>query len=223
MKVSKTALYRITASMACGCVAQQEFEDADYKKPITKEPKFTVCKKHEGKAGVDILEVVLIERVQEEAENHVSVPVAPAAHVRPEAAATVDGEGNLVMRVPIKQNPNVRGAQVRASGSTAVSGPPNSPVAAAVVAGRPVAPMPAPGARVASAAAPVPRPTATTRPSQTPVNSRQGARTGPVKSYQRPTSSAETAARPVRVAAPTGSDEEPDLFDQNDPDFNNAR
>ena len=218
MKVSKTAVYRITASMACGCVAQQEFEDADYKKPLSKEPNFTVCKKHKDQAGTDILEMVLTERVQEEAENHVAAPPPAPTNVRPDASASVDESGNLVMRVPIKQNPNVRVAAVRASGTTAVSGPPNTPVAAAVVGGRPVAPLPAPGApRVASTT------TAVARPSQAPINTRQAARTGPVKSYQRPTSSAETAARPVAASRPAPQDEEPDLFDQNDPDFNNAR
>lgn len=216
MKVTKTAVYRITTSMACGCSAQQEFEDADYKKPIGKAPVYEACKKHKGQPGVDVLDMVLTERVEEEAANHVSAPVAPVnPSGRENPSAVVDDDGNLVMRVPVQKKPG--GAIVRASGATATSGPPNAPVAPAVVAGRPVAPLPQPGAQPIAAAPrpPAPRPAA-------PVNRAQAARTGPVRTYQRPTSSAETAAtRPAPTAV--GTEEEPDLFEQNDPDYNNAR
>jgi hypothetical protein len=211
MKVTKTAVYRITTSMACGCAAQQEFEDADYKKPIGKAPAFAACKKHKEQPGVDLVEMVLTERVTEEAENHVSAPVAPVSPTRENTSAVVDSDGNLVMKVPVQKRPG--GAIVRASGAMATTGAPNAPIQSAV-GGRPVAPLPPPGGRVASAN-PTPRPAA-------PVNRAQAARTGPVRTYQRPTSSAETAAtRPAPVAFE--AEEEADLFDQNDPDFQNAR
>jgi hypothetical protein len=212
MKVIKTAVYRITTSMGCGCAAQQEFEDADYKKPIGKTPAFAACKKHKEQPGVDLVEMVLTERVTEEAENHVPVPVAPVTPVRENASAVVDHDGNLVMRVPVQVRPG--GAIVRPSGATATTGAPNAPIQSAV-GGRPVAPLPPPGGQRTASNPPAPRPAV-------PVNRAQAARTGPVRTYQRPTSSAETAPRPAAVNA-AGAEEEPDLFDQNDPDFQNAR
>lgn len=205
MKVIKTAVYRITTAMQCGCTAMQEFTDADYKKPVGKEPTFEPCKKHKGQPGLDILEMVLTERVGEEAEKHVAAPTQPEP--RPGASATVGEDGSLVMRVPIRQSP----VGTRANTGVAPLRLPSAPITG----GAPVV-----GAKTASVPPPPPPP----RPTTTTVQPSRlaPARTGPVKAYNRP-----TASTPKGPVAPTlrqaEAEEEPDLFDQNDPDYMNGR
>jgi hypothetical protein len=125
MKVIKTAVYRITASTGCACQVTQEYEDADYKKPTGK-AEFSVCKKHAGKPGVEVIEMILSELVEKEATDHVAAPAANAP--RPNAAAVVNEAGELEMRVPIKRMAG-RVTSVKPSGTTAT--PAGRPVNAA--------------------------------------------------------------------------------------------
>jgi len=102
MKVTKSAVHRITAGTGCECVVLREYEDADYKKPMG-DAVFTPCKKHKGQPGVDIIEMILGELVEKEATEHVAAPAVNAP--RPNAAATVNADGELEMRVPINVRP----------------------------------------------------------------------------------------------------------------------
>jgi len=97
MKVSKSNIYRITASMNCGCESMQEFKDASYQEKVKEEIAFSSCSKHKGQAGEDIIKMVLDERVEEESK----VPAVPPTPIRETPAAKVDDEGNLVqVKVP---------------------------------------------------------------------------------------------------------------------------
>ena len=115
MKVTKSAVYRITAGAGCACVVVGEYEDADYKKPLGKST-FTPCKKHKGQPGVDVIEMILTELVEKEAEEHKAAPAANAP--RPNAAAVVNENGELEMRVPIQTRQSPR-TSVKPSGTTA--------------------------------------------------------------------------------------------------------
>jgi hypothetical protein len=117
MKVTKSAVYRITASTGCACLVTREYEDADYKKPLG-EAEFAVCKKHKGQPGVDVIEMILTELVDKEAEDHKAAPAAPPSNARPNAAAVVNENGDLEMRVPI-QRVTGRVTSVKPSGTTA--------------------------------------------------------------------------------------------------------
>jgi hypothetical protein len=122
MKVTKSSIHRITVDMTgCGCFAMQEFEDADFKKPIGKAT-FTACKKHIKQPGVDIIEMLLTELLEKEALDHKVTPVAPVNPTRPNASAVVNAEGQLEMRVPINRPPTVGKVKVQASGSHAAPG-----------------------------------------------------------------------------------------------------
>lgn len=179
MKVTKTAIYRITAATGCGCTVQREYEDAEYKKPLGENHTFNVCAKHKDQPGVDVIEMILGELVEKEAAEHKPAEAAPAA--RPNASATVGPDGELIMRVPIQQRQQQRVTNVQASGS-----------------------------RTAAAAA-APRPARPASPSQ-------AARTGPAKTYIRPTAPAAKSAATADLATAGVEDEEDDLFAQNDPE-----
>lgn len=117
MKVTKSAVYRITASAGCACTVTREFEDTEFKSPLG-EATFVVCKKHDKQPGVDIVEMILTELVDKEATDHVSAPPPASVSVtRPNAAAVVNENGELEMRVPIQTRPTPR-TMVKPSGST---------------------------------------------------------------------------------------------------------
>ena len=112
MKISKSAIYRITANTGCACAVTREYEDADYKKPLG-EAVFASCKKHKGQPGVDVIEMILGELVEKEAEEHKAAPAAP----RPNAAAVVNEAGELEQRTPINVRP-VGKTSIRPAGTT---------------------------------------------------------------------------------------------------------
>jgi hypothetical protein len=122
MKVTKSSIHRITADTGCGCKVMREYEDIDFKKPIGESGTFSPCEKHTGVAGVDVIEMVLSELVDKEAEDHKSTP-APNAP-RPNAAATVNAEGQLEMRTPVKANTTVGKVKIQSSGSSPRPGVP---------------------------------------------------------------------------------------------------
>ncbi len=124
MKILKSAIYRITAGTGCGCTVMREYEDADYKMPVgvgalLDKATFTPCKKHVGKPGVEIIEMILSELVEKEALDHKPAPAANAP--RPGAAAVVNEAGDLEQRTPINVHSSSRVA-VRASGTATASG-----------------------------------------------------------------------------------------------------
>jgi hypothetical protein len=183
MKVTKTSIHRISVDMTgCGCYAMQEFEDADFKKPVGGEKakaQFNACKKHLKQPGSELIEMILVELVEKEALDHKAV--APVNQVRQNASAVVDAEGNLQMRVPINRTgttPTVGKIKVLASGSHAT---PNG--------GRPSA---------------------------------QAARTGPAKTFVRPTASTPRVPQPpadgLATALAQDDEVEDDLLAQNDPE-----
>jgi hypothetical protein len=162
MKVTKSAVYRITTATGCGCQVVREYEDADYKKPLGETHTFTECAKHKGQPGVDVIEMILGELVEKEAADHVPAPVQPTTPApRPGASAVVNENGELEMRVPIKTNPIGR-SSVHPSGTSPRPAAPGRPVNAAQAARtgpvaaprptRPVGPAPAAPARGLSAA-----------------------------------------------------------------------
>jgi hypothetical protein len=117
MNVTKSAIYRISVDMNCGCVATKEFKDANYKEPITEEAVFVACAKHKGKAGVDILQMVLSESVDKEAKDHLATS-GPTS--RPNVATT-NANGELEVRAPLNVR-TVGRVAVRPAGTTAVPG-----------------------------------------------------------------------------------------------------
>jgi len=183
MKTTKTSIHRITVDMTgCSCHAMQEFEDADFKKPVGGEKvkaKFVACKKHANQAGAELIEMILVELVEKEALDHKSAP--PVNPVRQNASAVVNAEGQLEMRVPITRSggvaPTVGKIKVQASGSHA-----------------------APGSGRVSAA--------------------QGARTGPQKTFIRPTASTPRVLPPTSALTTALAEDEveDDLLAQNDPE-----
>jgi hypothetical protein len=128
MKITKTSVQRITAETECGCRSTREFEDTEFKMAVGETPTFIPCKKHEGRTDLDILEMILNESVADEAKKGATV-TAPVNPTRPNPAATVDAEGNLVQKTPIVAKITGLRTTVRASG-TAVR-PGTAPINAA--------------------------------------------------------------------------------------------
>ena len=120
MNVTKTAIYRISVDMNCGCVATKEFKDCNYKEPLTEEAAFVACTKHKGKAGVDILQMVLSESVDKEAKDHIATS-GPSGQVSRPNVATTNANGDVEVHIPINVRAPTR-VVVRPAGTTAVPG-----------------------------------------------------------------------------------------------------
>lgn len=86
MKVTKSAIHRLSVDMSCGCRMYAEFEDAQCKKPIGPAPEdsepdvdkvFKACAKHEKDASLSMLEFIISERLDEAIETAQKTPVQP--------------------------------------------------------------------------------------------------------------------------------------------------
>jgi len=87
MKVTKTAIHRLTVEMSCGCQLYSEFRDAQCKEPFNSAfeggdapcpmRNFLPCTKHATDPSVSMLEFIMGERLDEGIEDAQKAPVAP--------------------------------------------------------------------------------------------------------------------------------------------------
>jgi hypothetical protein len=107
MKVTKSAVYRLTVEGDCGCTVAQEFSDVELKQSLAK-PVFNPCEKHEP--AKDMLETIFLEmhakEVDEEAKrvetetariNEAKKAIAPS----PRPVATTPADPNAPQRIEI--------------------------------------------------------------------------------------------------------------------------
>lgn len=103
MKVTKTAIHRLSVDMSCGCKMYAEFEDAQCKKPIGPAPEgsepdvdkiFKACSKHEKDSSLSMLEFIIGERLDEAIDTAQKAPAQPAHSYA--APAPVDVQSSLL-------------------------------------------------------------------------------------------------------------------------------
>jgi hypothetical protein len=125
MKVSRSAIHRLEVDVTCGCKANGEYDDEACKKQKGTTT-FTACEKHKEAAGVDMLEMMLIEVVDKEARELVIAPPEPRVHPRTLALQQAEEAGDA--------DPAAAAAPartLRTSGSTGATRAPAAPAAPA--------------------------------------------------------------------------------------------
>ncbi len=81
MKVTKTAIHRLSVDMSCGCKMFAEFKDVQCKEPLVPveegesvERTFLSCDKHKTQ---DVIEFIIGERLEEAIESAQATPIQP--------------------------------------------------------------------------------------------------------------------------------------------------
>jgi hypothetical protein len=94
MKLTKISVYRLILEKTCGCKAEREYSDPQYKTPIA-DGEFTSCDKHKGnKLLAEFAGEMMLESLDKEAESAGKTFVAPNPY-RP----VVEGDSGGVMAV----------------------------------------------------------------------------------------------------------------------------
>jgi hypothetical protein len=83
MKITKTAIHKLTVQADCGCIAYGEYQDEALKKTVAG-PLFSPCDTHKENPGASVIEGLLKEVViHTAAETKVAPPPAPAPSAPP--------------------------------------------------------------------------------------------------------------------------------------------
>lgn len=101
MKVTNETIYRLTASMNCGCSSKAEYAKANCEE-IIQAPTFIPCEEHREDTSSKIIGLVLCERLEEVQEEKKKAGLKPAPITPRVQAGPVQNNNNHPRPNPFK-------------------------------------------------------------------------------------------------------------------------